>query len=299
MSRAASTNAQASRAATRTVRDTVWLVTGCSTGIGREIARSALESGARVAVTARRPESVEDLCAEYPDQSIALALDVTRPEEIEAAVSAVGDRFGPIDVLVNNAGYGYVSAVEEGVDEDVRALFDTNFFGVIETIKAVLPGMRARRSGFIVNISSMTGLVSNPGVVYYSASKFALESLSEGLSKELAPFDIRVSVVEPGAFRTDWSGRSMHESRVEIDDYAATVGARRKMLKGVHGTQVGDPKKVGDAVVLLAGLDAPPLHLLLGRDVFDAYRAKLEGLNASLEEWQDVTLDVGFPDESS
>lgn len=283
----------------RVIANSVWLITGCSTGIGREIARAALEAGARVAVTARRPESVADLCAEFPDRSLALPLDVTKKAEIEQAVAKTTERFGAIDVLVNNAGYGYVAAVEEGVDADVRALFDTNFFGVVDMIKAVLPGMRARRSGFIVNISSMTGLVSNPGVVYYSASKFAMESLSEGLSKELAPFDIRVSVVEPGAFRTDWSGRSMHESSETIEDYADTVGARRQMLKGVHGTQVGDPKRVGDALVMLAKLEKPPLHLLLGKDVFDAYRDKLTGLRESLEAWKDVTLDVAFPDDEN
>ena len=274
----------------------VWLITGCSTGIGREIARSALESGASVVLTARDPATLAELTKAYPDRSIAVALDVTSQQQIEGAVRAAEDAFGRIDVLVNNAGYGYVAAVEEGDDADVRALFDTNFFGVVALIKAVAPGMRLRRAGFIINISSMTGLVSNPGVVYYSASKFALESLSEGLAKELAPFGIRVSVVEPGAFRTDWAGRSMKESARQIEYYAETVGTRREMLKGVHGTQVGDPHRVGEAVVMLSKLDEPPLHLLLGRDVYTAYREKLTALQASVAEWEAVTLDVNFPD---
>jgi NAD(P)-dependent dehydrogenase (short-subunit alcohol dehydrogenase family) len=274
----------------------VWLVTGCSTGIGREIARAALEAGARVAVTARDRTRVQDLADAHPGESLALALDVTRQDEVEAAVAQTEAAFGRVDVLVNNAGYGYAAAVEEGEDAEVRALFDTNFFGAIAMIKAALPGMRARRSGFIVNVSSMTGLVSNPGVVYYSASKFALESLSEGLSKEVAPFGIRVSVVEPGAFRTDWSGRSMKETKRSIDAYEETVGARRKMIKGVHGTQIGDPRRVGDAVVMLSRLDKPPLHLLLGHDVYEAYRNKLSELQASIAEWEEVTLDVNYPD---
>jgi NAD(P)-dependent dehydrogenase (short-subunit alcohol dehydrogenase family) len=270
----------------------VWLVTGCSTGIGREIARAALEAGHRVAVTARDAVRVADLAAEFPGQSLALTLDVTEREQVEAAVRDAEVALGPIDVLVNNAGYGYVAALEEGEDEEVRRMFDTNYFGVVDMIKAVLPSMRGRRSGYIVNISSMTGLVSNPGALYYSSSKFAMESLSEGLRKELAPFDIRVSVVEPGAFRTDWGSRSMQESQTRIEDYEATVGVRRELMRSGAGAPHGDPRRVGDAVVMLAGLEDPPLHLLIGPDVYDAFRAKLRELDASLTEWESVTLDV-------
>ncbi len=275
----------------------VWLITGCSTGIGREIARAALEGGERVALTARKPETVSDLVAEFPDRAVALALDVTDSEQIDAAVAATESAFGRLDVLVNNAGYGYVSAVEEGVDDDVRQMFDTNFFGAIAMIKAVLPGMRARRSGYIVNISSMTGLVSNPGNVYYSASKFALESLSEGLAKELMPLGLRVSVVEPGLFRTDWASRSMHESKPSIPDYEATIGVRRELIRSSSGGEPGDPRKVGEAVLMLSHLDSPPLRLLLGSDVLGATRAKLTEFLASMEEWEAVTLDVGFPED--
>ena len=275
----------------------VWLITGCSTGIGREIARAALEGGERVAVTARKPESVADLVEAFPGQAIALALDVTNPEQVRASVADTEAAFGRLDVLVNNAGYGYVSAVEEGVDEDVRKMFDTNFFGAIEMIKAVLPGMRARKHGYIVNISSMTGLVSNPGNVYYSASKFALESLSEGLSKELAPLGLRVSLVEPGLFRTDWSSRSMQESEPTIADYEATIGVRRELIRSSSGGEPGDPRRVGDAGLMLSRLEKPPLRLLLGGDVLAATRAKLADFQASMDEWEAVTLDVGFPDE--
>lgn len=277
----------------------VWLITGCSTGIGREIALAALEAGDRAVVTARKPEAVADIVEAYPKRSIALPLDVTDQSQIDAAVIEAEAAFGHVDVLVNNAGYGYVSAVEEGVDEDVRKMFDTNFFGVIAMIKAVLPGMRKRKDGYIINISSMTGLVSNPGNVYYSSSKFALESLSEGLSKELAPLGLRVSVIEPGLFRTDWSSRSMQESKPSISDYEDTIGVRRELIRSSAGGEPGDPKRIGDALVMLSRLDQPPLRLLLGGDVLQAMRAKLADFKTSLDEWEAVTLDVGFPEEDS
>lgn len=275
----------------------VWLITGCSTGIGREIARAALEAGERVALTARDASTVEDLALEHPEQTITLALDVTDQTQIDAAVAETESTWGRIDVLVNNAGYGYIGAVEEGVDVEVRTMFDTNFFGPVAMIKAVLPGMRARRSGYIVNISSTTGLIANPGNVYYSSSKFALESLSEGLSKELAPFGIRVSAIEPGFIRTDWSARSMKESTRTIADYDDTVGVRRRMIKEAKAPNPGDPKRVGEAVVMLSRLAEPPLHLLLGRDVYEAFREKLGALQSSIAEWEAVTLNVGFPEE--
>ena len=274
----------------------VWLITGCSTGIGRAVARAVLEAGERVALTARDASRVGDLAREFPAQTIALALDVTDQSQIDAAVSETESTWGRIDVLVNNAGYGYVGAVEEGVDAEVRTMFDTNFFGPVSMIKAVLPGMRSRRSGYIVNISSMTGLISNPGNVYYSSSKFALESLSEGLAKELSPFDIRVSVIEPGFFRTDWSGRSMKESTQTIADYDETVGVRRRMIREAKAPNPGDPRRVGDAIVMLSRLAEPPLHLLLGRDVYAAFREKLGSLQSSIADWEAVTLDVGFPE---
>jgi len=274
----------------------VWIVTGCSTGFGREIATAALAREHRVAVTARNPDTVRDIVGGAPKRAIALPLDVTRREQIAAAVEETERAFGRVDVLVNNAGYGYMAAVEEGEDEQVRRLFDTNFFGAVDMIKAVLPGMRARRRGHIVNISSMTGLVANPPNVYYSSSKFALEALTEGLAKEVAPFGIRVTAIEPGAFRTDWASRSMKETATPIADYAADVGARKQLIKAVADQLPGDPRRVADAVLMVTELAEPPLHLLLGRDVLNAFRTKLAELSASVDQWEAVTKDVNFRD---
>ena len=272
-----------------------WLITGCSTGIGREIAKAALARGHRVAVTARRPETVDDLVFAYPDQAIACALDVTKRDQIRDAVAAAEQKFGAIDVLVNNAGYGYMAALEEGEDAEVRRLFDTNYFGVVDTLKAVLPGMRARRSGHVVNMSSMTGLVTNPPNIYYSSTKYALEALTEGLAKEVAPFGIHVTAIEPGGFRTDWGTRSMKESATPIEDYAETVGARKELIKAFADKLPGDPRKVADAVIMVTELDQPPLHLLLGSDVLGAFRQKLSELTDMVDEWEKITKDVNFP----
>jgi len=271
----------------------VWLVTGCSTGIGRAVAEVALERGQRVVATARDVARVADLAAAAPGRALGLPLDVTRPEQIAAAVAETERAFGRIDVLVNNAGYGYLAAVEEGEEDEVRALFETNFFGVVATTKAVLPGMRARGAGHVINVTSMTGLVGNPGAGYYAASKFAVEGLSEALRKELAPLGIRVTLIEPGAFRTAWSGSSLRQTRRSLPDYHR-VTERRAMIQGMDGKQVGDPRRAAEAILLVAGLEDPPLRLLLGRDVYDAFREKIAGLTASLDEWQSVTVDVGF-----
>ena len=272
-----------------------WLVTGCSTGIGREIARSALEAGHEVLVTARDSAAVTDLVDAFPEHARAADLDVTDRTQIEAAVAAAYDAFGGLDVLVNNAGYGYLSAVEEGEDAEVRRLFDTNYFGVVDTIKAVLPGLRAQGHGHIVNISSMAGLVANPPNVYYSCTKHAMEALTEGLAKEVGPLGIQVTAIEPGAFRTDWARRSMHESGAPIEAYAAEVGARKELIRAFADHLPGDPRRVGDAVVMVVGLDDPPLRLLLGEDVLAATREKLAAMTASIDEWESVTRDVGFP----
>ncbi len=272
-----------------------WLITGCSTGIGREIARAALEAGHRVVVTARRAEAVADLVGTFGDRAVAVALDVTDKAQIAAAVAAADDAFGGVDVLVNNAGYGYMSAVEEGDDAEVRKLFDTNYFGVVDTIKAVLPAMRARKSGHIVNISSMTGLVANPPNAYYSSTKFALEALTEALAQEVGPLGIKVTAIEPGAFRTDWARRSMQESGTPIGDYEEGVGTRKTLIKEFADHLPGDPRKVAEAVLTVTTLEEPPLRLLLGRDVLKAVRHKIAALSASIDEWEAVTKDVDFP----
>lgn len=272
-----------------------WFITGCSTGIGREIARAALESGNNVVVTARRTETVQDLVTEFGVRALAVALDVTDKDQIAAAFAAADAAFGGVDVLVNNAGNGYLSAVEEGEDDQIRKLFDTNYFGVVDAIKAVLPQMRARKSGHIINISSMTGLVANPPNAYYSSTKFALEALTEALAQEVKPFGVKVTAIEPGAFRTDWAARSMWESSSPIGDYDEGVGARKTMIKEFANHLPGDPRKVAEAVLMVTTLDEPPLRLLLGRDVLKAVRDKLAAFSASIDEWETVTRDVNFP----
>ncbi len=271
-----------------------WLITGCSTGFGREIARAVLAAGHSAVVTARRSEAVQDFVDEFGDRALAIALDVTDAEQIAEAVSTAENAFGGVDVLVNNAGHGYLSAVEEGEDAEVRKLFDVNYFGAVNMIKAVLPAMRARGSGHIVNISSMTGLVANPPNAYYSSTKFALEAVTEALATEVRPLGIKVTAIEPGAFRTDWATRSMKESATPIADYA-DVAARKDLIKQFADHLPGDPRKVAEAVLMVTALDDPPLRLLLGRDVLKAMRDKIAATSASIEEWKAVTKDVNFP----
>lgn len=271
-----------------------WLITGCSTGFGREIARAALQDGHQVVVTARHRAAVSDLAAEFGDRALPLALDVTDAEQIAAAVTAAAEAWGGLDVLVNNAGHGYLSAVEEGETTEVRKLFDVNYFGAVDMMKAVLPGMRARGHGHIVNISSMTGLVANPPNAYYSSTKFALEAVSEALATEVRPLGIKVTLIEPGAFRTDWASRSMKESGSPIADYA-DVAARKDLIKQFADHLPGDPRKVAEAVLMVTRLDDPPLRLLLGRDVLKAVRDRLTAFSASIDEWAPVTKNVNFP----
>ena len=269
-----------------------WLITGCSTGIGRAIAVAALDAGHSVVVTARRPEAVQDLMDAHPGRAIAVGLDVTDRAQIDDAVAKGDAAFGGLDVLINNAGYGYLSAVEEGDDAEVRALFDTNFFGAVDMIKAVLPGMRARGEGHIVNVSSMTGIVTNPPNTYYSCTKHALEALTEGLAKEVAPFGIKVSAIEPGAFQTDYITRSMHRA-ANIEDYD-DVAQRKELIVAFGEHLPGDPAKLAGAVLHLAGMEDPPLRLLLGQDVLNAFREKTAAWKASVDEWEPVTLSMNF-----
>jgi len=273
----------------------VWLITGCSTGIGREIAIAALEKGHRAVVTARKPAAVEDICARFPGQAIAVALDVTDRDQIVAAVAAGNKAFGQIDVLCNNAGYGYMAALEEGDEDEVRAMFEANFWGPLHLIRAILPAMRARRSGYIINISSQAGLMANPGTAFYSASKHAMEGMTEGLVKEVKKFGIRVTAVEPGPFRTEWAGGSLKQVKNPIPDYEDNVGVRRQMIVNMHGKLPGDPRRAGQAIVGLYDLPEPPAQLLLGKVLYDTYRAKLKGVVASLDEWESVALATDFP----
>ena len=224
----------------------VWFITGCSTGFGRELAVILLKRGYRVVVTARDKAKVDDIVAGHDKNGLALALDVDKPAQIDAAVKAAEARFGRIDVLVNNAGYGYLAAVEEGDDADIRAMFETNFFGLAAMTRAVLPIMRAQKSGAIVNISSMGGFIGFPGSGYYAATKFAVEGLSESLAKEVAPFGIKVLIVEPGPFRTDWAGRSLKTPKKPVDAYAET--AHRAAQRQIQGYQRQAARRSGSRV---------------------------------------------------
>ncbi|WP_326946951.1 oxidoreductase [Amycolatopsis sp. NBC_01307] len=267
----------------------VWFITGCSTGLGRALATHVLERGWRAAVTARDPRTVADLVGRHGDRAIALTLDVTDPSQVTAAVTRAEETFGRIDVLVNNAGYGYLAAVEEGDDAEVRALFDTNVFGLADVTKAVLPGMRARRSGHVVNVSSLGGLAGFGATGYYHATKFAVEGLSESLAAEVAPLGIGVTIVEPGAFRTNWSGPSMKQSAIRIDDYAETAGKRREATLATYGSQPGDPARAAEAIVAALAADEPPLRLLLGTAALKVARGKIEALRRDFAQWEDVS----------
>ena len=237
-----------------------WFITGCSTGLGRAFAQAALDRGDNTVVTARDVAGVRDLAEAYPETALALALDVTDQEQVAAAIGAAEERFGGIDVVVNNAGYGYRAAVEEGEEADVRQLFDTHVFGAVRMIKGVLPGMRARRSGTIVNISSIGARRSPEGSGYYAAAKAAIEALTLSLRKEVAPLGIIAMVVEPGGFRTDFSGRSLTQAATPIADYAETAGKRRKEHDTAHGPQPGDPAKAAAALIQAVESGRPALH---------------------------------------
>lgn len=269
-----------------------WLITGCSTGLGRALAQAVLARGHNAVVTARHSDTVEDLTTAYPDTALALPLDVTDRAQITSAVEQAKARFGGIDVLVNNAGYGYRAAVEEADDADIRQLFDTNVFGTVDMIKAVLPDMRAQKSGSIVNISSIGARIKPAGSGYYSATKAALEGLSGSLHKELQPLGISVTVVEPGAFRTDFAGRSLTQSAKPIEDYAETAGKRRKENDTVHGTQPGDPAKAAEAIIAVAESPDPPSLLVLGTDAFGAFAAVAEAERTELDTWRDLSLST-------
>ncbi|MBY3181114.1 oxidoreductase [Rhizobium laguerreae] len=273
----------------------IWFITGASSGLGRALAVAVLSRGWRAAMTARRPETLADLTAEHGDRALALALDVTNSRSIASAVRDAETHFGAIDVLVNNAGYGYLSAIEEGDDAEIRAQFETNVFGLIDVTKQVLPGMRRRRQGHIFNVSSLGGLVAFAATGYYHATKFAVEALSESLFHEVKPLGIDVTILEPGAFRTDWAGRSMVESSTIIEDYAETSGKRRRATRSISGNQPGDPARAATAIISAFETDEPPLRLLLGAPALKIARERLDALSANFDAWAETTLSADFP----
>lgn len=271
-----------------------WLITGCSSGLGRSLARTVLEEGYHAVVTARDTEKLKDFQKKYPETAMVLPLDVTDDESVKKAVSAAKKRFGMIDVLVNNAGYGYRAAVEEGEPEDTDRLFRTNFWGPIALIKAVLPDMRAKRNGAIINVSSIAALGTAPGSGYYAASKCALEGLSDGLRIETAPLGIKVMVVEPGAFRTDFAGRSLTQSGTVIADYEETAGARRIGKDMSHGTQQGDPDKGAKLIIKAIEAEDTPFRLLLGSDAVRFAKKNMENRCKEYDRWREFSCQSDY-----
>lgn len=274
----------------------VWLITGCSTGFGRELAKLVLARGWRAVVTARDPSTLTDIVKGYEDSALALPLDVTNRQQIEQAVSQATARFGRIDALVNNAGYGYLAAIEEGEDDAVRAMFEANVFGLVDTTKAVLPIMRKQRSGIIINISSIGGIASFGATGYYHGTKYAVEGISESLAIEVKPLGIDVLIVEPGPFRTNWAGPSIKASAIVIDDYDATAGERRRQTSQRSGNQAGDPVRAAQAIIDAASAKNPPLRLLLGKAALELARKKIESLRHDFDTWESTTLGADFPE---
>ena len=274
--------------------DKVWLVTGASTGFGRELVEYLLAHGARVVATARRIDALKDLGTEYPERVLVAAMDVTDQKQVDGVVGAAVKWFGRIDVLVNNAGYGMVGAVEESGEEEFRPMFETNVFGLIRVTQAVLPQMREQGSGHIVNLSSIGGLVATPGFGLYNATKFAVEGLSEALAQEVKPLGISVTIVEPGPFRTKFLGKAGGEAKRKIPAYDQTAGKMRAYYSEQDGKQPGDPLKAVAAIVKAVEAEDPPLHLLLGASTLPRVKAKIEALEKDLAAWEATTLGVDY-----
>ena len=274
----------------------VWFITGCSTGFGRELAKQLLENDYRVVVTARDANKVQDLVEINKENALALALDVTNEAQVKEAVQQAENHFGAIDVLVNNAGFGYFGAIEESDESEVRRMFEANFWGLAAMTRAVLPKMREEKSGTIVNISSIGGFVGNPGVGYYNATKFAVNGFSEALQKEVAPLGIKVLLVQPSGFRTDWAGRSANDATEKISEYAETAGKNQETIRGYSGNQPGDPVRGVKAIIEAVETENPPFHLLLGKAALRGARSKLESLQKDFDAWADVTEGADFPE---
>lgn len=273
----------------------VWFITGCSTGFGRALALAVIARGWPVVATARDQARIADLAEQAPDRVLALSLDVTDTAAISAAVRAAQERFGRIDVLVNNAGYGYQSTVEEGVEAEIRAQFDANVFGLFAMTRAVLPGMRERRRGHIINITSVAGLVGFQGSAYYAASKHAVEGFSDSLAAEAGSLGIQVTCVEPGPFRTDWAGRSLRQTPTQIADYAESSAKRMQATRENSGKQIGDPDRAAQAMIHITEVETAPRHLVLGAFGVKAVTDKLKERLDQIEAWRDVGLAADFP----
>ena len=275
----------------------VWFITGASTGFGRELAEQLLAMGEKVVATARRPEQLAKLSTEHPETALTLPLDVMDQAAVDSAVKAALDRFGRVDVLVNNAGYGVNGAIEEVSEAEFTPMFETNVFGLLRVTRALLPQFRERRSGNIVNISSIGGLIGTPGVGYYNASKFAVNGLSEALAGEMAPLGVHVTIVEPGPFRTDFLGRSATVAAHQIEDYRQSAGKSREYFETQAGKQAGDPVRAVKAIIAAVDAAEPPRHLLLGKQAYDRMEARLEQWTKDLAAWKETTLGADFDAE--
>lgn len=271
----------------------VWFITGSSRGLGRDLARAVLAAGDRLVATARRPEQLREIIAGYEERAIALPLDVTRPEQARSAVGAAVERFGRIDVVVNNAGYANTSAIEDVTEEDFREQFETNFFGVLHVTRAALPVLRRQGGGHVIQISSIGGRTGSPGLGAYQSAKWAVEGLSEVLSREVAPLGVRVTIVEPGGFDTDWAGSSMRIDPVS-EPYQATVGAFAEHARQA-GVRRGDPARAAQAILAIAGAPEPPLRLLLGTDAVFLAGLVAAGRAAEDARWQELSRSTDFP----
>jgi len=274
----------------------VWFITGCSSGFGRAFAEAVIAHGDSLIATARNVETLQELMAHAPDRVLATALDVTDEFSISNAVSQSITRFGRIDVLVNNAGFGLTGAIEEVSDDEWQRLFATNVFGLAAVTRAVLPQMRVQRNGHIFNISSIAGVSGSAGLGAYSASKFAVEGLSEALSGEVAPLGIKVTIVEPGGFRTQWAGRSMQQAARQMNAYAQSSGRLRQVWSQFSGRQAGDPARAAAVLIKVAESSQPPLHLALGGDAVAGIQDSLQYRFRDLQTWQQESLSTDFPE---
>jgi NAD(P)-dependent dehydrogenase (short-subunit alcohol dehydrogenase family) len=271
-----------------------FLITGVSSGLGRAFAQGALDAGHRVIGTVRRTDDATTFAALAPGRAQPLVLDVTDYDAIPNAVAEAEHQAGPVDVLVNNAGYGHEGALEESTIDDLQRQFAANVFGPVAMIKAVLPGMRERRRGHIVNVTSMAGFITMPGVGFYCGSKFALEGISEALGKEVAGFGIHVTALAPGQFRTDWAGRSMDRTPRSVPDYDAVMDPIRAARQAKSGNQPGDPAKAAEALLALVEADNPPVRLFLGEDALGLVNAKLDAMRAEMDAWHALSRSTSF-----
>ena len=273
-----------------------WFITGASTGFGRLLAEEVLKAGGRAIVTARKIDKVIDLEEKFPGHAKAFSLDVTDYPQVASVVAQSTASYGPIDVLVNNAGYGVAGAIEEVTEDEFMPMFNANVFGLVHVTQAMLPHFRSRKAGHILNLSSIGGLVSTAGMGFYNASKFAVEGLSEALAQEVAPLGIKVTIIEPGPFRTDFLGRSGVQAETVIPDYDQTAGNMRRYFAEQDGKQKGDPLRAVHAMMTVVDSPNPPLRLLLGASALQRFRAKVEGLQREIGAWESTTIGADFPE---